>query len=237
MVVFLPLATRVIAGVTVPNTALINSSIELARQNLPSHGFGHVMRSWLNGQALVNRLPQPERAKFDEEAFGVSAILHDMGWAFNTSFVSNDKIFEVDGANAARDLIRKKGGRGWDQHRIQLVWDAIALHTSRDIAPYKQREVAYLSMGIYLELVGVEIAKQRYGELITVPEAEWDRIAAEFPRPGMKGYFSGVMIGLCVLKPEMTYANFVGDWGEKYVQGYTRVGHRVIDLLEAVLPE
>jgi hypothetical protein len=61
---------------------------------------------------------------------------------------------------------------------------------------------------------------------------------AEFPRePGMKGYFRDLMVGFCISKPQVTYNNFVGDYGEKYVQNYTREGQRPIDLMEKVLPD
>jgi hypothetical protein len=87
MVAILPQLTRVIAGIPVPNTPLINSSIALAQANLPSHGYNHVMRSWLNGQAIINHLPRSERAKIDVEAFGVATILHDMGWSAPPSLI------------------------------------------------------------------------------------------------------------------------------------------------------
>lgn len=72
--------TRIIAGVTVPDTPLINASIALAQDSLPENGFNHVMRAWLNGQAIINHLPSYARSVVDEEAFGVAAILHDLGW-------------------------------------------------------------------------------------------------------------------------------------------------------------
>lgn len=72
--------TRIIAGVTVPDTPLINASIALAQQSLPVNGFNHVMRSWLNGQALINHLPVKNRSVIDTEAFAVATILHDLGW-------------------------------------------------------------------------------------------------------------------------------------------------------------
>lgn len=78
--VAISLFTRVIAGISVPNTSLINSSIALARAALPDEGYNHVMRSWLNGQAIVNKLPEVNRSRIDEEAFSVAAILHDLGW-------------------------------------------------------------------------------------------------------------------------------------------------------------
>jgi hypothetical protein len=82
MVAVLPYMTRIIAGIPVPNTPLINASIALARAELPDHGYNHVMRAWLNGQALINHLPPSNRSKIDVEAFGVATILHDLGWLF-----------------------------------------------------------------------------------------------------------------------------------------------------------
>jgi hypothetical protein len=82
MVAVLPYMTRIVAGIPVPNTPLINASIALARAELPDHGYNHVMRAWLNGQALINHLPPSNRSKIDVEAFGVATILHDLGWLF-----------------------------------------------------------------------------------------------------------------------------------------------------------
>jgi hypothetical protein len=80
MVQLLQHATRIIAGVSVPDTPLINASIALAQQSLPTNGFNHVMRSWLNGQAIINHLESENRSVIDVEAFGVATILHDLGW-------------------------------------------------------------------------------------------------------------------------------------------------------------
>jgi hypothetical protein len=80
MVAILYQATRLIAGISVPNTPLINASISLAQESLPTNGFNHVMRAWLNGQAIINHLPPRNRSVIDTEAFGVATILHDLGW-------------------------------------------------------------------------------------------------------------------------------------------------------------
>lgn len=74
--------------------------------------------------------------------------------------MSPDKVFSVDGANAARNLIRKEGGRGWNDHRIQLVWDAIALHTYIEVSKYKEAEVVLTSAGTYTELFGPASGQQ-----------------------------------------------------------------------------
>jgi len=86
MVAILGHLTRVIAGIPVPNSPIINASIALAHDNLPTLTYNHVMRSWLNGQAIINKLPAANLSMVDQEAFGVAAILHDLGWSVVKGF-------------------------------------------------------------------------------------------------------------------------------------------------------
>ncbi|KAF2194839.1 hypothetical protein K469DRAFT_725982 [Zopfia rhizophila CBS 207.26] len=231
MVAILPQVTRIIAGIPVPNTALINASIALTRANLPDQGYNHIMRSWLNGQAIINKLPAANRSEIDQEAFGVAVILHDLGWSNNPEIISSDRRFEVDGAIAARSFVQHEGGGKWDKHRQQLVWNSIAVHATPGIARYKEPEVAIVSAGTYTELLGPELAKQVYGDFITVNQTEWEQIANEFPRRGLNSYIRGIFTGFCIFKPNTTYDNLVGDYGEVFLKNYTRVGHGVVDLL------
>jgi len=76
----LPTFTRLLAGIRIPSTPLINASIALAHDNVPPQAYNHVMRTWLNGQATINKMNSTARSQVDEEAFAVAAILHDMGW-------------------------------------------------------------------------------------------------------------------------------------------------------------
>jgi hypothetical protein len=45
--------TRLLAGVSVPDTALISRAIEFARERSESYLFNHVMRSWLFAALLA----------------------------------------------------------------------------------------------------------------------------------------------------------------------------------------
>lgn len=58
-----------------------------------------------------------------------------------------------------------------------------------------------------------------------------------YPRLGLIGEVKQIMCGLCVTKPQSTYDNSIGDWGEKFVEGYSRVGHRGVDALMQFTPE
>ncbi|OCL13378.1 hypothetical protein AOQ84DRAFT_332744 [Glonium stellatum] len=223
------LPTRVIAGITVPDTPLIAKALAYARSLMDDQGYNHIVRSWLTGMAIVSHLPTSATGSLDLEAFSVANILHDLGWAITGDVVSTDKRFEVDGANGARAFIQREveGTQEWDAHRLQLVWDAIALHTTPSIARFKQPEVAFTSLGIFAELTGPAIAPPG-----TLSQAEFDSIAAEFPRADLKGYIRETMCRLCRTKPDTTYDNFVGEYGERFLEGFSLKGKLAIDALD-----
>ncbi|KAK3066317.1 hypothetical protein LTR53_017385 [Teratosphaeriaceae sp. CCFEE 6253] len=223
------LPMRTLAGITVPDTPLITAAIELARKHLNDISFQHIMRSWLFGFAIADKIP-PLQSR-DRELHALAAILHDLGWDTKSTFISPDKRFEVDGANAARSFIQQEiessHAQGWDQHRLQLLWDAIALHTTPSIAQHKEPEVAATGLGIFADFRGVDAVPG------TMTQAEWDAIVAEFPRHGFRDGVVEIMCGLCRTKPETTYDNFVADFGDALVEGYSSKGHRPIEMILA----
>ena len=135
----------ILAGIKVPDTSLVRDAIDLARSSSEPYLFNHVMRSWLFGVLLA------EHAELapDPEILAVSAILHDLGL---TDRYTAEERFEVDGANAARAFLKD---RGISAPQMQLVWDAIALHTTRSIALHKEPEVVMTHSGIAVDAIGV----------------------------------------------------------------------------------
>jgi hypothetical protein len=118
----------VLAGIEVTDTALVRDAVELARTSLEPYLFNHSMRSWLFGILLSEHAELPP----DPELLAVSAVLHDLGLADR---YTAEERFEVDGANAARAFLKD---RGISMQQTQVVWDAIALHTTRSIALHKR---------------------------------------------------------------------------------------------------
>lgn len=147
------LSTKVMAGVTVPGTPLITKAIDFAREYSSDDTFNHVIRSFLFGFIIADKVI-PER---DREAHAVAALLHDLGFPIghppHSEIISKDKRFEVDGANAARTFLKREAP-DWDKHRLQLVWDAIALHTIGTIVFEKEPEVQACSYGIWADFQG-----------------------------------------------------------------------------------
>lgn len=218
------MSTRTVAGITVPDTPLITASLGLARKYLDDWEYNHIMRSWLFGCAIADRVP--DLAKRDRELHSVAAILHDLGWDQTNTFTSSDKCFEVDGANAARTFVENQPAVAeWDQRRKQVLWDAIALHTYPPVALHKEPEVRATCLGITTDFAGPALS----GGALT--NEEWRGIVKEFPRQGFKTGVIQKMCGFCRSKPETTYNNFTGDFGEEFVEGYTRKGHRAFDMI------
>src|SRR2546430_4101600 len=132
------------AGIKVPDTVLVRDAIDLSRSASEPFLFNHVMRSWLFGILLSEGAkPAP-----DPELLAVSAVLHDLGL---TDCYTAENRFEVDGANAARAFLKD---RGISTQQTQVVWDAIALHTTPSIALHKEPEVAMTHSGITAEVLG-----------------------------------------------------------------------------------
>ncbi|KAI9754397.1 MAG: hypothetical protein M4579_004735 [Chaenotheca gracillima] len=221
------LPTRVLGGVTVLDTPLITKALSYARTHLSDLAYNHSVRSWLFGVVIASKIDSLK--DIDKEVHAFSAILHDLGWDFTGELVSPDKRFEVDGANAARDFLKREAdGKEWDSQRLQLVWDAIALHTTPSIAVHKQPEVVATNYGISADLSGP--LGSPGGSL---RQEEYDAIVLEFPRLGMMKGLKDIACHLCRTKPATTYDNFVGQYGEKYVEGFSLAGKRSIDFIES----
>jgi hypothetical protein len=203
----------VFAAIKVVDTPLVHDAIELARSSSEPYLFNHVMRSWLFGVLIAEgATPSP-----DPELLAVSAVLHDLGL---TDHFNGQERFEVDGANAARAFMKE---RGIPAHQVQLVWDAIALHTTRSIALHKEPEVALTHSGIAMDVIGAG--------LNLIPQEKVRAILAEFPRSSMKKQFLDRLCSVVRQKPATSYDNVLRDIGSRYVAGYT--APTFADLLEA----
>jgi hypothetical protein len=203
--VMLHFRTRLVAGVTLPDTAMIAEALEYAQRVSEPYLFNHAMRSWL----FAARIGQLRGIDCDQEVVAVGTILHDIGL---TASVSGPNRFEVNGAEAARSFIKT---RGFSDHRSQLIWDLVALNSTPSIALHKEPEVALGTMGIGLDWGG-------FG-LETIPAAELAEIVAAFPRLKMKDKFAEACCHLVTKRPETSYDNFLSDFGERFVPGYRRM--------------
>ncbi|KAL2195606.1 hypothetical protein P885DRAFT_39978 [Corynascus similis CBS 632.67] len=221
-----PYPRRTLGGVSVVDTPIVRAAEAFAKQHGQDFTYKHIMRSWLFG-VLVIEHNETLRETIDPEVHAVAAILHDLGWdqTEESPLVSPDRRFEVDGAIAARSFIRShQDGKRWDEQRVQLVWDSIALHTQENIALFKELDVQVVHKGIMLDFAGP-------GHGVT--EDEYAAVVKEFPKDDLLPGVNETVIWLCNTKPASTYDTWMQPWGEHYVSNYTAVGNRVFDRLSA----
>jgi hypothetical protein len=199
------IATRMLAGVIVSDTATISRAIEFALERSEPYLFNHAMRSWLFAATLAQR----NHTEHDGEVLALTTILHDLG--LEESF-DGPLRFEVEGANAARAFARNEG---IDERRAQLIWDGVALNSTPSISLYKEVEVALCTGGIGLDWGGFGYE--------AIPEAQVAAIVEAFPRLDMKQRFTRAVCRIVETRPATTYDNFARDFGERFVPGYKPV--------------
>jgi HD domain-containing protein len=204
-------STRSIAGILVPDTAVIDRAIEYARRHTEPYLFNHSMRSWLFAVSFARR----KNVAHDVEVLAVATLLHDIGLA--ADFVGTLR-FEVEGANVARTFAR---GEGIDERRSQLIWDGVALNSTPSIGLYKETEVSLCTTGIGLDWGGFGYE--------SLPAEEIAEIVDAFPRLEMKQKFARAVCRIVEARPATTYDNFARDFGERLVPGYQHPS--TVDLL------
>jgi len=193
----------VLAGIKVTDTHLVRDAMDLARSSSELYLFNHVMRSWLFSVLLSEDVkPSP-----DPELLAVSTVLHDLGL---TDRYMAEERFEVDGANAARAFLKE---RGIATPQLRLVWDAIALHTTRSIALHKEPEVAMTHSGIAVDAIGVGLDR--------IPTDKLQAILAAFPRLALKNQLQSSLCNIVRRKPATSFDNILRDFGTRYVEGFT----------------
>lgn len=210
---------REIAGVTVPDTALVARAMEEARALSEPYLFNHVVRSWL----FAVQLAELQGVSYDEEVVAVASLLHDVGL---TKEYQGKRRFEVEGADAARALV---GAGGMDDRRGQLIWYCVALNATLSISPYAEPEVGICTAGAGADFAGLLYER--------IPTADAARILAAFPRLQMKRQLKECLCGIAQARPETTYENFVRDFGERFVEGYKPAISTVDLLLNAPFDE
>jgi hypothetical protein len=198
--------TTLIAGVTVIDSPLVQAAQKYARTHSDDMTFNHIMRAWLFS-VIISKNLESIYGPVDQEAQVLAAILHDLGWDHTGELVSKDKRFEVDGAIAARNWIesQKKDGMAteWDDHRIQLVWDTIALHTTPSICAYKEPVVALVGAGIAADFGGPKTDPTG-----TLTWEQYNVVKSEFPRLNLAAGVRKKICGFAETKPETTYGEF-----------------------------
>ena len=184
-----------IEAIGIPDSKLCKEITELVHDTESGLLFNHSSRVYYFG-ALTG---QRRGLRFDRELLYAGAMFHDMGLTHQHS--SQTERFEVDGANAARAFLQSRNIVPGD---IDVVWTAIALHTTPGIPVHMHPVIALLTAGVEMDVLGIA-----YDEF---SEAQRKAVVSAYPRtPHFKediiqAFYDGIKH-----KPETTFGNVKAD--------------------------
>lgn len=186
--------TETIAGIEIPGSALVQEATAFVRASVDDTLFNHSRRVFLFGMLkAISR-----GFEVDPELAYVGAMFHDLGLA--EAHRTTEQRFELDGAEAAYRFLRDHG-RSTDEARD--VWLAIALHTTPEVPHRLSPEVAVVSLGVEIDVLGLE--------LDLIPEAARRQVIAAHPRPDFKNRILQAFYDGMRERPDSTFGTMNDD--------------------------
>jgi hypothetical protein len=188
-----------ISGIKIPDSRIAREAAELVRQHESDMLFNHSVRVYVFGAMKGAR----EGLKFDSELLYVASLFHDMGLV--DAYHTDTKRFEVDSADAAREFLRS---HGLPEPKADLVWEAIALHTTPGIPEYMRPEIALTKAGVVMDVLGIGFdgytAEQR------------EQTISALPRGDFKNEFVQDQLRSALKKPQTTFGTVNFEYIEHF---------------------
>jgi HD domain len=161
------------------------AAVRLVRAEEPESIANHSIRSFIFARLLGEHLGMS--SEVEERLLFAATILHDIG--LRTGCVSANR-FEIDGADRAAEFLQTQQ---FSSTEIEVVWEAIALHTSPGIAE-RRGPIALLTRA------GVGIDFGRGSEFIDDGLA--GSIHRRWPRLAMVTSLVDAIVAQCQANPE-----------------------------------
>ncbi|MFD0633686.1 HD domain-containing protein [Catenulispora yoronensis] len=148
-----------------PDTPAARQACEYVRAHVSEPTANHSFRSYLFGMLIADHEGIRPGPDFEPELLFLACVLHDLG---TSPLAPGRQRFELDGADLAAELLT---GHGFAAREVDLVWEAIALHSTPAI-PERRGPIAALTRR------GVGMDFGRAAEIVT--EAQATEIHAHF---------------------------------------------------------
>ncbi|MBD1806627.1 HD domain-containing protein [Microcoleus sp. FACHB-SPT15] len=187
---------------SIPDSEICKKATQLVTEVSPTSLCNHCIRTFLFGDLLGIR----DGLKCDRELLYLGAIMHDLGL---TERFDAEQRFEVNGADAARAFVLE---HGLSDEKAEIVWDAIALHTSIGIAIRKQPEIALVHLGATADLLGMRISD-------ITPETV-EQILDVYPRLGFNQQITQLMVSQVKRKPQTATFTWLAEVGRCCIHGF-----------------
>lgn len=202
-----------IAGVTVPDTALVREATALAMDAADEAVYHHSRRVYFWGMLQS----QTRGWDVDPELAYVGGLFHDLG--LTTKYRTNDQRFEVDEADLAYDFLREHGRT---EHEARNVWLGIALHTTPGIPVHLAPEVAVVTLGVETDVLGLDLDR--------IDLQQREQVLAAHPRPDFKRKILQAFYDGMRDRPETTFGTMNDDVLAHFDPTFTR--ENFVDIIQ-----
>lgn len=181
------------SGHAVPDSELAKKATELLAQVAPPFLQYHCTRTFLFADALGQR----DHLHYDRELLYLGTLFHDLG--LTDQFDGGDR-FEVVGADTARAFALE---HGLSAEKADILWDAIALHTTIAVALRKRPEIALVALGAAVDIAGLR--------LNDIPKETVSGILDTYPRLDFNHAILELLISYVRRKPRAVALTWMAD--------------------------
>jgi len=194
-----------IAGIQIPDSAMARAATELLRDVATPLVFDHSRRVYL----FAALRGQQQGLEYDPELLYVGAMFHDLG--LTETYRRTDQRFEIDAADEARRFLLEYGT---DPADAETVWTAIALHTTPEIPLHMAPEVALVTRGVELDVLGIGYD--------AITDEQRQAVVEAHPRPDFKNQILAAFTEGLKDRPHTTFGNVKADVLAHFLPGFER---------------
>ncbi|MFI8411132.1 HD domain-containing protein [Paeniglutamicibacter gangotriensis] len=197
--------TETIAGIRIPDSKMAKDATELLREVATELVYDHSRRVFIFGSLRG----QEQRLQYDPELLYIGAMFHDLG--LTDKYRRTDQRFEIDAADEARRFLRDYGITG---EAADKVWSGIALLTTPEIPLHMAPEIALVTRGVELDVLGLGYD--------AITDEQRNAVVAAHPRPDFKNQILAAFTNGLKDRPDTTFGNVKADVLAHFVPGFNR---------------
>jgi hypothetical protein len=204
--------TEIIPAVQIPETPAAAEAAQWVRDHTTPLIYHHSRRVFAFGMMharLIGLEPDPELVY-------LSALFHDVGLL--TPFSRTEQRFELDGADHARRFLLD---HGFGTAAADVVWTAIALHTTPGVPTRMGPEIAATTYGVLTDAIGFGLDLLDPEQVAAVTTAD--------PRGAFKEEFLQTFVDGLKHRPDTTFGTMNADVLTEFVPGF-----RPLDMVDRV---
>lgn len=197
--------TETIAGIRIPDSKMAKDATELLREVATELVYDHSRRVFIFGSLRG----QEQGLQYDPELLYIGAMFHDLG--LTDKYRRTDQRFEIDAADEARRFL---GDYGITGEAADKVWSGIALHTTPEIPLHMAPEIALVTRGVELDVLGLGYD--------AITDEQRNAVVAAHPRPDFKKQILAAFTNGLKDRPDTTFGNVKADVLAHFVPGFKR---------------